>query len=619
MAGIASDSVMVLPKNSNSRCASSGSQRVLGVVVAVHDVLHAVWRTEHAEEEPPVVALQRLLRQLSSPAHRELDVLHERLGVELLVLHLVGHARPAQRLERLADPSLELGAEAARLRHGLPERRRRRVDVERGQVELEVVAQADELGTRNRPGVDQRVDLERQAVPVGPLALPELLALAGDRHGRAVRRALDLHRQADAVEVLLRRVLGQLLLELVTLVAQLGRRAPTDVAGELLVQRRYALRELALLEEVERAVDVRLERPARLIDAEDRARVGRARGVPLGRAAELQLGVGVDEPGAVARPADVGDAETAQNARSGHGGLVEGEGGVEHEAVDSSARSVRPEAVGLDRVLVDVRHLGRDVGLEGRGAIRADAAEHGGQQAGQRLVHAQHEGEQEQEREKDRAAADARELALAPGHGELHEPRVLEVRNRDRLDRQVALRRRHRRAVDLAVDEARHAVLDRVDPGVQRRPARGRLGRIRRVERREGAACGELRQVRETSLLHHALGRASVRAVEADNDDAPVLGGAWQARRAQCEQDDKERAREGEALDHVLGLTREAGRGVGSSDRARAGRTARRRCGLRGAHGSVGGIQDPCQSAEECIELRSRAGAATRRSSRSPS
>ena len=76
--------------------------RVQRVVAAVHDVLHAVRDREHAEEQAPIALLQHLHRQAAAVAVRELDVLEEHVDGHELVLLLVRHAAPAERLERPA-------------------------------------------------------------------------------------------------------------------------------------------------------------------------------------------------------------------------------------------------------------------------------------------------------------------------------------------------------------------------------------------------------------------------------------------------------------------------------------------------------------------------------------
>ncbi len=106
-----------------------------------------------------------------------------------------------------------------------------------------------------------------------------------------------------------------------------------------------------------------------------------------------------------------------------------------------------------------------------------------------------------------RATADGVELRL--GDGNVAEKKARRLAAHHAEIGQVGGGVAHQEVVDV--------VLSWIDAGCERRPGRGRLWRMRRRERTDGAGGGQPREVGKLARLHPPIQQARIHAIEAEN------------------------------------------------------------------------------------------------------
>ena len=493
------------------------------VVEVVEHVLHAIGRAFDAHHEARA-ALQRAEDQLLAQVGGELDVLQEGQRFDAPVLQGHRDAGPAHGLEGFADLFAQVRAEGVRTRHGLPARRIGRIEVQHVDVQLEGLVLLH-LGTRHRAHLDQRIDLEDQAVPIGPLAQREALLLAADGDLPRVAVLLHLERQGHATGFArgVREQLGQqLVLQLRAARAQLvdarvRQSGTTELLGDL--DQLGARLGDALV--VERTVHEALGSTFAEVDAEHLA-AGRG-GLAFRRAAEHVLRVGVDEPIAVLA-ARIGHAEAREELEVLHVGTIPTHRRVDDDALDPGAGGLLPELAGLDRIRHDALDL-RGQPAPGEHSARGaeGAKQRGEEQRGlgtqlqeQREQRAEHHERAEEHKGRAQPSRRAAKPAEQPA---LH--RAGEGTRFGALEAEVGRGQAVRPA---ALDEAGDPGLGRVGARVGAGPGHGRFRRHGREERREGALSAQLGQVRQAPGVHQGPRALGVRAVEAQHHDPALLG-----------------------------------------------------------------------------------------------
>ncbi len=199
---------MTCPTNSSAFCvdaldgpapARRGAgvvERVVRIDVAPHHVLDAIGGLDHAHEEVPSPRVDPVEDRGGAIVERLVEVVHERLLVDSLLVEGPRGLGPPQRAIG-ADPVEQL----ARQRLGGGHRRGRvgRVPVDRRDVELQVRAGLDQHQLRHAVDAHQRIGREVEIDPLAPLALGQVHRLARDldvgRAGLAVPRDRNRHPQ----------------------------------------------------------------------------------------------------------------------------------------------------------------------------------------------------------------------------------------------------------------------------------------------------------------------------------------------------------------------------------------------------------------------------------------